>query len=247
MHPGRSVLLLGLLVVAGCAVDRSQIDRALMARRTAVSQPQAASHYQLESPDVLAIRVRGRNDLSGIKVVGPDGRIEVGKLGRLRVEGHTVPEVVQLVSMVSDIEPKQVAVQMVAFNSQQVYLFGAGIGSQRCVPYRGDETVIDLLQRVGGITAGAAPNHIYVVRPHVVEGKPPEVFHINLPAILERGDEKTNIRVQPFDEIHVGETRQSRFEKCVPPLLRPLYEAVWGLYRQSPEGEKPVAPYSVQR
>jgi protein involved in polysaccharide export with SLBB domain len=136
---------------------------------------------------------------------------------------------------------------MVAFNSQQIYLFGAGVGSQRSVAYQGPETVVDLLQRVGGITAGASANHIYVVRPHVVDGKAPEVFHIDLRSILERQDEKTNILVQPFDEIHVGETRQSYFEKCVPPCLRPVYEAVCGLHRRAPSSEQSTGPYSVKR
>ena len=37
---------------------------------------------------------------------------------------------------------------------------------------------------------------------------------------------QTNLRLQPFDQIHVGETRQARVERCIPPWLRPVYQAL---------------------
>jgi hypothetical protein len=105
------------------------------------------------------------------------------------------------------------------------------VGLQRAVAYQGPETVIDLLQRLGGITPGAAPDEVYVVRSHVSEGKPPEVFRVDLHNILVQHDNRTNIPLQPFDQVFVGETRQSIFEHCVPPWLRPFYESICGMRR----------------
>ena len=45
--------------------------------------------------------------------------------------------------------------------------------------------MLDLLQRVGGIAPGAAPQDVYVVRSHLGEGRP-EVFHVDLDAIVLR-------------------------------------------------------------
>jgi hypothetical protein len=92
--------------------------------------------------------------------------------------------------------------------------------------------VIDLLQRTGGITPGAAPNEAYVIRARVADEQPPEVFHIHLSRILLDSDQRTNIRIQPFDRVFVGETRRASLQKCIPPWLRPYYEAVCGFDRK---------------
>ena len=108
---------------------------------------------------------------------------------------------------------------------------------QRSVPYQGPETAVDLLKRVGGVTAGAAPDEVYVVRSRIAEGKQPEVFHVKLRDILTKHDESTNIRLQPQDQIYVGETNRSALSRYMPPWLKPMFDAVWGMARP----EKPTA------
>jgi polysaccharide export outer membrane protein len=122
-----------------------------------------------------------------------------------------------------------VRVRVIEYNSQQIFLIGQVAGSQRVVPYEGSQTVVDLLHRIGGLTAGAAPEDVYVVRSRLAEGKRPEVFRVDLRAILLNNDPSTNITLQPLDQIFVGESRQCSFEKCIPPWLRPLYETFCGM------------------
>lgn len=237
MPPWWLGLCLGMLV--GCAADRSQMDRTLMRDNgNAARRNEPVQGYVVHCPDVLSVHITGRRDLTGSRPIGTDGRIDMGAAGRLRVEGKTLPDVELLVAQVAFVSPRHVKVSVAEFKSQQIYLFGQVIGLQRAVPFQGQETVVDVLQRVGGITAGAASNDVYVVRPHLDNGKQPEVFHIDLKAILERTDEHTNIRVQPFDEIYVGETRQSCLEKCIPRWLRPLYESLCGLSRHLPFADR---------
>ena len=222
-----------LLLLSGCAAHRPGIDRALLAENGPAGRKHGVSEqYTLRCPDALLITVPNRPDLTGARPLGADGRIDMGELGRLRVEGRTRSETARLVAAVAGEFPDRVQIDVTQYNSQQVYLFGPGIMPQRSVAYRGQETVVDLLQRIGGIQPGAAPNHVYVVRPHVPDGKSPEVFHVDLRAVLSKHDPKTNVRLQPFDEIHVGETRQAALEKYIPPLFRPLYESMCGLSRK---------------
>src|SRR5262249_22432195 len=155
-----------------------------------------------------------------------DGRLNLEPLGRPRVEGKTIPQIVQTVAEQAGVAAELVNVNVADYRSQEVYVFGEVHGLQRSVPYRGQETVLSLLQRGGGITEGAAPNHVYVDRPHVADGQRPEVFHVDLQAIVHRHDEKTNVRLQPFDQVHVGETRQARIARCIPPWIRPLYRII---------------------
>jgi protein involved in polysaccharide export with SLBB domain len=217
--------------------------------------------YHVFCPDVLLIQVTGRPELSGRRAIDPDGRIDLGKLGRLRIEGRSLPQVTNLLSDETGIPADRIQVQVAEFNSQQIYLFGQVMppgggaqndtegpafsssrmarlaswglaqSSQRAVPYQGPETILDLLQRVGGIAPGAAPNDVHVVRSRLAESQSPEVIHIDLQAIVMNQDQSTNLRLQPFDQVFVGEAKRSSLEKCLPPCLRPIYEKICGIRR----------------
>jgi hypothetical protein len=100
--------------------------------------------------------------------------------------------------------------------------------------------VLSVLKRAGGITPGAEPNDVHVVRSHIADGQAPEIFSIDLRAILLRQDQRTNIRLQAYDEVFIGETTQSSLKTCVPRWLQPVYEKLVGLYRPESSGGKPV-------
>jgi polysaccharide export outer membrane protein len=178
---------------------------------------------------VLDLAVDRHPELSGKHKIGPDGRIDVGSAGRLRVEGLTVPEIARNLAEVMTVPPDWVHLHVAEYASQEIYLIGQVTGLQRAVPYQGPETVLDLLRRVGGITPGAAPDEVYVVRSHLAEGRSPEVFRVDLRALVLGQDLRTNVYVQPLDQIFVGETRKFSLAKCMPPWLRPAYEAICGI------------------
>jgi polysaccharide biosynthesis/export protein len=227
------LLVLSLVSTSGCVTSNPHVDRSLMADRGAAARNAGvAERYLIGCPDMLEVGVVGRPERSRRCLVGPDGRIDLGDLGRPRVEGRTVPEVARHLGEALGVPAEQVEVHVAEFNSQFLYLFGEVNGLQRAVPYRGQETVLDLLQRVGGITPGAAPGEVYVVRSRVSDGQRPEVFHVDLRAIVMNHDQKTNVRLQPFDQVYVGATRRAGWEKCIPPWLRPLFRALCG---QSPQ------------
>jgi protein involved in polysaccharide export with SLBB domain len=221
-----------LVLQAGCALTRPYVDEALLAQPEDPARSRdAVAHYLIACPDVVDVTIAGRPDCGGRHAVTADGRIDVGPVGRVRVEGLPVAEAARAIAEEANVRPESVHVSVTEHNSQQVYLVGAVAGLQRAVPYEGPETVLDLLRRTGGIRSGAAPGEVHVIRPGVAEGRPPEVFHIDLEAIVLNGDERTNLRLQPFDQVHVGESRRASFAKCVPPCLRGLYDTLCGLCR----------------
>jgi protein involved in polysaccharide export with SLBB domain len=216
-----------LLHAPGCAKDRASIEKNLMAQQSAQRGEGVAQHYRAGCPDVIELTVPQHPEFSGPHEIGPDGRIDLGDYGKLRVEGRTAPEMVKLVAEETGAIPDSVQVRVSEFRCQHVLLFGEVIGSQRSVPYRGQETVVDLLQRVGGITPGAEPKDVYVVRPHLGDNQRPEVIHVDLRGIVLKHDHRTNIRLLPFDQIYVGETRQAQIEKAIPPFLQRMVQTVW--------------------
>jgi protein involved in polysaccharide export with SLBB domain len=194
-----------------------------------------AERYCIRSPDVVAVRVAGRPDLECQAVVTADGRAELGALGRPRLEGQTPAGAARLIAASASLPDDVVHVRVLEYRSQHIYLYGEVFGLDRAVPYQGPETVVDLLRRVGGLTEGAAPRDVRVVRPRLAEGKEPEVFPVDLAAILGEGKTVSNVQLEPFDEVYVGEAREAVLERCLPPWARAAARSLLGLGQ--PRGE----------
>jgi polysaccharide export outer membrane protein len=199
-------------------------DRPLKPPNAEVTDP-----YRLGCPDEFDLIVGDRPSLTGRRKVGPDGRVDLGSLGRVRVEGKTSAEAAAAIANQIDVSTTAVRVVVQAYRSQKVYLLGEVQGLQRSVPYQGPERVVELLQRVGGLTGGAELGNVYLIRSHVTDGKSPEVFRVDVPAIVMKHDQSTNYIVEPFDEISVGERFSSNFSRSLPPWLLPAYQTIFGL------------------
>ncbi len=216
----RKAVLAFALVLAldgGCATARPRLA-VPESPRPGTTSP-AATPYSIACPDVLDVSVAGRPDLTGRVAVEPDGAIGLGDLGRLPAEGLTTAELAGRVAAAAGVSRAGVRVRVAEFNSRQVFLFGPVSGPERAVPYRGPETVTELLQRTGGLTRAAEIDEIHVVRANVAVGRRPEVFPVDLGAI-RRGDARTDVPLQPYDQIYVGETRRYSVGKYLPRWMR---------------------------
>jgi polysaccharide export outer membrane protein len=214
-----------LCALSGCAAQRSSTADTLMQKASLATN---LAGYRVGSPDVLNLQVANHPEWSGSRYVEVNGCIDMGRLGGVRVEGMTLPEVRQRIAKAADVPVDSVTVAMTDFASQRVYLFGQVAGEQRSVPYQGPELVTDLLRRVGGITPDGAPNEVRVIRHDDPGSAEPQIFQVDLQAILIRGDEKSNVRIQPYDQIYVPESRACRIGKCLHPLLRPVGRVLSG-------------------
>ncbi|MCI0379558.1 MAG: polysaccharide biosynthesis/export family protein [Gemmataceae bacterium] len=228
-HVGKTVCFAFLvLLTSGCALGRCKVEENLMADKDSTTRNQGVlENYHVGFPDILTVAVAGQKALTRHYAVGVDGSIDLAQYGKLRVDGSTPAEVARLIAKKIGLPQSAVRVGVEEYRSQVVFLFGQVVGWQRAVPYQGQETVLDLLQRVGGITPGAEPGEVYVIRTHLDEGKRQEVFHVHLKSIVLKKDESSNIRLLPYDQVYVGETRQARVERCIPPWIRPAYQAIW--------------------
>ncbi|MFO0808087.1 MAG: hypothetical protein U0746_05650 [Gemmataceae bacterium] len=175
-----------------------------------------AAAYTLACPDLVEIVVAGRPALSGRFALGPDGCVPVAGLEGTRLDGLTPALVAERVAASAGLPRQQVRVRVEEYRSRQVFLLGPVVGSERAVPYQGPETVIDLLRRCGGVTPAADHAAIHVVRSHVANGRRPEVFPVDLEAILLRGDAATNVRIQPYDQVYVGESQLASLTRHLP-------------------------------
>ena len=179
--------------------------------------------YRVCCPDVIELKIQTRPEFDGLYEISSDGRINLGEYGKPRIEGRTLSEVAKLIAEETGSVPLAGRVALSEFRSQHVVLIGEVNGSQRSITYRGPETVLELLQRAGGISHDGAAEDVYIVRPHIGADQRPEVIHVDLRAIVLNGDHKTNVRVQPFDQVSVGETRRAKIEKAIPLWVQWIY------------------------
>ena len=151
------------------------------------------------------------------------------EVGQPRVEGLTIDEAREEVARAAGVPPDSVKVSLAAPRSGKLFVSGPVRGRTRIVPYQGPEPVIDFLKRVGGLPPGSKLNQVYVVRPHIALGQPPEVFRVNVEAILLDNDPATNMPLRASDQVYIGETRGSSFSRILPHWLGTAYRRVTGL------------------
>jgi len=224
----QGALLFALAVGAGCACTQGQVEHALVSDHNPIAHARdLENHYLVRCPDVLAIDVVGCVTSPVRRKVGLDGRIALTERTSLLVDGLPTPRIAQEVASLLGVPAEEVHVQVAEHQSQHLYLFGEIGASNPVVTYRGPETIVDLLQRIG-TSADAALGDIQVVRAHVADGTPPEVFHVDLAAIVLKRDMHTNIRLEPFDRIHVGQNRRSKVTCHLPPWMRRMCESKKG-------------------
>lgn len=211
--------------IVGCSTHPPRkLDRWLLGTTNPGMLRDVSRDYVVRSPDIIEFVCDPHPDASGPKIVGVDGTVDLGSRGKLQVDGRSVREITRVFSEKYNVPEEVVFVRVVEHRSQFVFVFGEVAGLQRAVPYQGPETVLELIKRIGGLTRHAAPEKIQVVRPHIAEGLKAEVFPVDLTAILDHDDHSTNIIIQPLDQVYVGQTRRSVWQKCLPPWMQSLFQ-----------------------
>jgi len=227
-----SLLIFAGMLTSGCALHKPRLDEVMHSEGGSgernVGVPE---HYLVHYPDVLEVSIPGRTDGAVRCGVGLDGRLEVRSSGFVRVEGESPAQIAESLSEQTGIPASEIQVHVAEYRSQHIYVGGPGVTVQRAVPYQGPETVCDFLERIGGVKAGAEPTGVHVIRDGITESRPPQVFQVDLKAVLLDHNQSTNIRLQPYDQVYVGETRASFVEHCIPRWVRPLYDKLCGLPR----------------
>jgi polysaccharide export outer membrane protein len=196
-----------------------------------VTREQTAEEaYRVGFPDVLEIAIPRRPDCSGTFSVTPEGCISIAALGNPRIEGETSGAIARKLSEMTGLPSAEVRCQVRQHASSFVYVYGPVNGPERAVSYHGPESVVSLLRRMGGVQPGAKLKDIHVVRGNVISGQPPQVFNVDLEAILLKKDPKTNVVLQPFDSVYLGEMQRSKLGKALPEWLRPVYRKFCTLF-----------------
>jgi protein involved in polysaccharide export with SLBB domain len=223
-----ALLPLVAVFAAGCADAR--VYTCPCAERLATAAPAPEPTYRLGCPDVLAVSFVDRPDWDGTVSVDVDGRLPLGDAGRPTVAGLTLAEARHAVAQAAGWPPERVSLELVSPRAGRIYIVGPENGVQRAVSYRGPEPVVEFLWRAEALPRGCADlRSVAVLRPNVAAGGPPLLFPVDIEAVVLSGDHRTNVILQPSDEVIIGETRRSRFSRLLPDWFRPIYERIFGV------------------
>ena len=196
------LLLVALALVTACAtpagsppMDQADDDAMMFADR-----------YLLGPGDEIEINVWRNPELSTSVPVRPDGRISAPLIGDIDAGGRSPEEVAELITERLSTFVQEPRVSVIVTNMvsaeylSRVRVTGA-VREPSSVPHRPGMTVLDLILEAGGPTEFAALSRTRLFR----QGSEPRM--VNLDAILQRGDLRTNFPLRPGDVITVPERR----------------------------------------
>ena len=149
---------------------------------------------------------RGAQQIRGRHLIRPDGTINLGEYGSVFVTGATIAEAKKMIEdhLGQYLKDPQVTVDVLAYNSKVYYVIldGAGSGQQLFrLPATGNETVLDALCQVSGLTPVSDPRRIWISRPGP-DGQE-SVLPVDWKGTTELGQVRTNYQVLPGDRIFV--------------------------------------------
>ena len=196
-------LLFGILICLSL-VACAQKDLRVKEYNVATDVPDPAKppeeFYQIGAGDSLGIVLWKEPTLSGSVKVRPDGYITLPLINEVQVVGMTTGQLRKVLeNKYKDfVADPFVSIRVEGISSTEVFLVGQ-VTKPGAYPLSGNESLLQILTRAGGLTIFADRDEIRVVRR---EGAKVMEYVVDYDAIL-KGDLKQDILMRPGDRIIV--------------------------------------------
>ncbi|WP_254053911.1 sigma-70 family RNA polymerase sigma factor [Singulisphaera sp. GP187] len=252
---GLFTLLLGIATACAGVAARQPVREpspTVPGEQTRVTLPA----HVVEPPDMIHIEVHealSGQPITGERLVRPDGTVSLGFYGDLFVAGLTTMEIKtkvirhlqkylsdeQLGLIVPDpdragkfkvvpaIDSVRVYVEVTSYNSKMYYVMGE-VAEPGRMYITGNDTVLDAINYAGGLLPTATRQDIRLVRPPGSGSTERQIFRVDYPAIVYKGDPSTNYQLLPGDRLIVlrdenleAAHEAPAFDQDVPPASRP--------------------------
>ena len=223
IQPGGMVHLglpYGSVKISGITIEQAQTEiRAFLTKD--LREPFSVSASLLE--------MSGRQQIAGQHLVGPDGRVTLGSYGSIPVVGLTIFDAKRAIEqhLSQFLENPEVAVDIFALNSKVYYVIteGGGLGdSVMRFPVTGNETVLDAISNVAGLTE-VSSKKIWIARP-VPHSQDVHLLPVDWRGITALGQSDTNYQVFPGDRVFIAEDKLVAFDSQLAKALAPVERAM---------------------
>lgn len=207
---------LGSLVAAGKTVDVLQAELLERLKET----------YREPVVNMMLSQMASQQQIAGDHLVAPDGKVNLGTYGRVRVVGMTMEEAKAAIEahLAETIEKPQIAIDVLGYNSKVYYVVtqGAGLGDQVVIlPSRGNETVLDAIGQIQGLTSTSS-TRMWVARPGRNGCGGDQILPVDWLAVTQRGDVSTNYQIMPGDRVYVSEDKLVAMDTKIGKIFSPL-------------------------
>lgn len=213
--------MLGSLSVAGKTVE--QLQQTL--------EEKLAKEFKEFKVWASMAQIAAQQQIAGEHLVAPDGKVNLGTYGQVRVVGMTIPEARAEIEahLAQYLEEPEVAVDVLGYNSKVFYVItqGAGLGdSVITLPSKGNETVLDAIGQIQGLQSNSS-TRMWIARPGYNQCGGDQILPVDWVAVTQRGDIKTNYQVLPGDRLYVSEDKLVALDTRLGKIFSPL-ERIFG-------------------
>ena len=179
---------------------------------------------------------RGVQQIGGQHIVGPDGTVRLGSYGSVYVAGMTVAQAKAAIEahLGKYLYKPEVAIDVYAYNSKFYYVITdfAGAGQQVTrLPHTGNETVLDAVSNVGGLSA-VSSKKMWVARPAPTDCGTDQILPVDWCGITQKGQVKTNYQLLPGDRVFIMSQPLTRLDtylaRIYAPIQRTMGVALYG-------------------
>ena len=210
----------GRVLVGGLRVEQAQqrIEQLLRER------------FREPSVWVSLAQTRQVQPIEGEHLVGPDGTVNLGVYGSVRVVGMSLAQAKMAIEthLSQFLEKPEVAVDVFAYNSKVYYVIteGAGLGdSVMRFPITGNETVLDAIANIQGTTQ-LSTKKMWIARPSPNTCKF-QTLPVHWQAVTATGESATNYQILPGDRIFIAEDRMVAWDTAMGKIMSP-FERLFG-------------------
>jgi polysaccharide export outer membrane protein len=188
------------LAIAGCASRDLRVKEYQVAPDVPNPAQPSEEFYQIGPGDTLGIVLWKEPTLSGTVKVRPDGYVTLPLVNEVQVTGLTTGDLRKVLEekYKQYITDPFVSIRVESISSVEVFLVGQ-VTKPGAYPLSGNESLLQVLTRAGGLTIFADRDEIRVVRR---EGAKVREYVVDYDAIV-KGDLKQDILLRPGDRIIV--------------------------------------------
>ncbi|MGF1580702.1 MAG: polysaccharide biosynthesis/export family protein [Gemmataceae bacterium] len=204
-----------------------------------VSQAQNAIQRHLsraiKNPQVIVAleEYRVTGNLQGEHLVRMDGTITLGDYGCVYVAGMTLAQIENVIErhLSKFVVDPEINIDVFAYNSKKYYVIadGGGFGQYvKAFPYTGNETVLDAIEKIGGIPPVGSKKKIWVARPSPCNHGCTQVLPVDWEAITQGGATCTNYQLFPGDRVYIRADTLITIDNWLAKALAPV-ERIFGI------------------
>ena len=194
------VCLLASLFLASCATKELRVQERKLAADIPNPAEPSEEFYVIGPGDVLGVVVWKEPSVSGTVKVRPDGFITLPLINEIQAVGLTTAQLREtLQEKFKDfIKDPFVTIRVEGIRSSEIFLIGE-VNRPGAYPAIGNDSILQLLTRAGGLSIFADRDDIRVIRRNGVKVTE---YIVDYDAII-KGDLKQDILLRPGDRIIV--------------------------------------------